>query len=380
MKIIYLIAGTYRPAGMERVLSLKASALREMGHEIVIVTTDQRGQKPAFNLGEFRQIDLGINYELTNGAGILKKTLAYPLKQFKHRRLLTRVLMAEKADIVVCMFDHDAPFAWAVKDGSKKVLEAHFSRYKKLQYNRTGLWALADRIRGNFDVVTASKYDTFVVLTKEDKKYWEEDYKKKGLSSNIVNIPNPRTFNPEDFPDCKKEKIIMAAGRYTYQKGFDHLVLAWSRIAPKYPDWKLRIAGDGEDFESLKKMIEDLLLTDSVILGKTDDVKKLFATSSIYAMTSRYEGLPMVLLEAQAASLPIVSYTCKCGPLDIVEDGVSGILVKEGDIDSFAHALETLIDDEALRHKMGAAAFANSARFDRSAIMDRWTALFDELK
>ena len=379
MKLIYLIAGVYRSAGMERVLSLKASALRSAGHEVVIVTTEQRGQEPVFNLGEFRRIDLGINYELTSGAGFLRKAISHPFKQLRHFRRLSATLQQEKADIVVSMFDGDAPLTWKIKDGSRKVLEVHFSHFKKLQYGRKGIWALADKWRTMMDVLTASHYDKFVVLTKEDKKYWEEDYRRFGLKNNIVCIPNPRTFTPGDFPALAKKKMVLAAGRYTYQKGFDILVEAWAKIAGEFPDWELRIAGDGEDGDALRALAGKSGASGSIILGKDNDIKALYSQAALYAMTSRYEGLPMVLLEAQAAGLPIVSVKCKCGPLDVVRGGIDGLLVNEGDTDAFAAALKELINDEELRKNMGRAALENSERFSEPVIMQKWADLFSSL-
>ena len=108
-------------------------------------------------------------------------------------------------------------------------------------------------------------------------------------------------------------------------------------------------------------------------------MKQEYLNSSIFALSSRYEGLPMVLLEAQAAGLPIVSFTCKCGPRDVVTDGVDGILVEEGDVRGLAKALKRLMDDRELRRKMGEAAYKASDRFDEEKIMRQWLQLFEEL-
>ena len=90
-------------------------------------------------------------------------------------------------------------------------------------------------------------------------------------------------------------------------------------------------------------------------------------------------GLPMVLLEAQAAGLPIVSFACKCGPKDVVEERVDGFLVEEGDVDALADRLVLLMKDEALRKQMGAAAYARSERYTEERIMKQWMDLFDDV-
>ena len=346
---------------MERALALKANWLAAHGCKVFVVTTDQRGLPSAFQMDpsiEFR--DLDINYDANNGASFASKILHYPFKQLKHRCALANVLHEIKPDIAISMFCNDAAFLPKIKDGSKKVLEIHFSRFKKLQYGRKGLWALADRWRFRSDARIAARYDKFVVLTEEDRGYWE------GLDS-IEVIPNARTFT-FDTPSACTAHQVLAVGRYTYQKGFDMLLDAWDKIDTR--GWVLRIAGSGD---SLGRVPEN------VVTGPSDDIKKEYLNSSILAMSSRYEGLPMVLLEAQAAGLPIVSFQCKCGPKDVVEDGVSGYLVPEGDVAALASRLKELMDNEELRRRMGAAAFVASDRFDTELIMDKWVDLFQRL-
>ena len=346
---------------MERALALKANWLASHGCKIYVVTTDQRGLPSAFQMHpsiEFR--DLGINYDDNNGASFASKLLRYPFKQIKHRCALANVLHEIKPDITISMFCNEASFLPKIKDGSRKVLEIHFSRFKKLQYGRKGLWAMADRWRYRQDARIAAKYDKFVVLTEEDRGYWE------GLD-NIEVIPNARTFKLDTPSACTAHQVL-AVGRYCHQKGFDMLLEAWKKIDTT--GWKLRIAGSGDDLGPIPT---------NVVTGPSSDIKQEYLDSSIFAMSSRYEGLPMVLLEAQAAGLPIVSFQCKCGPKDIVEPGVSGFLVPEGDTDALASKIKELMDDEALRQKMGVNAYEASDRYDLEIIMKKWTDLFQRL-
>ena len=361
MTILYNIAATWNSGGMERALAIKANWLAAHGCKVFVVTTDQRGLPSAFKMDpsiEFR--DLGIDYDANNGASFASKFFSYPFKQFKHRCALANVLHEIKPDITVSMFCNDAGFLPKIKDGSRKVLEIHFSRFKKLQYGRKGLWALADRWRYGQDARIAARYDKFVVLTEEDKGYW------KGLD-NIVVIPNARTFSLETPSSCAARQVL-AVGRYNYQKGFDMLLEAWKKIDTN--GWTLRIAGSGDDLGPVPE---------NVVTGPSTDIIQEYLDSSIFAMSSRYEGLPMVLLEAQAAGLPIVSFQCKCGPKDVVEDGVTGYLVPEGNTDALASRLKGLMNDEPLRRKMGAAAYTASDRYDLETIMKEWTDLFQGL-
>ena len=173
MKIVYCIAGTCHSGGMERVLANKANYLARHGFEVVVVTTDQRGQPPFFPMEEaIRTIDLGINYDDNNGKPFLDKLLRYPAKQARHKARLRAVLMEERPDVTVSMFNNDAGFIPDINDGSAKLLEIHFSKFKRLQYGRKGLWRLADWWRSRQDEKTVRRFDRFVVLTEEDKGYW----------------------------------------------------------------------------------------------------------------------------------------------------------------------------------------------------------------
>lgn len=358
---------------MERVLANKANYLVTQGHEVAIVTTDQRDQRPFFPMDErIRCYDLGINYEENNGKSFFNKLIHYPFKQWTHKKRLSQLLKELKADIVISMFCNDASFLPDIEDGSKKVLEIHFSRFKRLQYNRKGIWRLADWWRYINDEKIASRFDRFIVLTEEDKRYWKN-------VPNIKVIYNARTFS-EVKPASLKSKKILAVGRLNHQKGFDRLIWAWKIICEDVQGWTLEIVGDGELRHDLLKLIERLGLSDRIVLRKAEkNMLPIYQSASIFAMSSYYEGLPMVLLEAQAIGLPIVSFACKCGPKDIISDGVDGFLVPEGNVDLLAQKLLLLMNNESLRECMGREAFKNSEKFAESAVMSKWMALFNEL-
>ena len=373
MKIVYCIAGTCHSGGMERVLANKANYLARHGFEVVVVTTDQRGQPPFFPMDErIRTIDLGINYDDNNGKPFLDKLLRYPAKQARHKARLRAVLMEERPDVTVSMFNNDAGFIPDINDGSAKLLEIHFSKFKRLQYGRKGLWRLADWWRSRQDEKTVRRFDRFVVLTEEDKGYW-------GDLPNIEVIPNAvcGVGTAAASPESRK---VVAVGRFTHQKGFERLVDAWHLLAPKFPDWTLDIIGDGEERSLLQERIDCYELVGRVELRRpTKEIGKAYSGASIMAMTSRYEGLPMVLLEAQACGLPIVAFGCKCGPRDIVTDGSDGFIVAEGDVEGLAQRLAQLMADEPLRRRMGAKARESALRFNEDEIMKKWISTFSTL-
>ena len=370
--IVYLIAGTFNAGGMERAMTGKANWLVRHGYDVTIVTTDQRGRQPYFTLDErIRTYDLGINYDETNGS-LIRKLATFPFKQWRHRKRLNALLKQLKADVVICMFNNDVSFVHKIQDGSRKVLEIHFSKNKKLQYGRRGLWALSDRWRTWREEKLVRKYDRFVVLTHEDAALW-------GKLPNICVIPNARTFSPDRQADLTRKRVL-AIGRFDYQKGFDRLIDIWNRVqwleGSKVRGWQLVIVGDGPLRQQLQQQIQRLGLSDSVrLLRPTSDIQALYLQSSVFVLTSRYEGLPMVLLEAQACGLPIVAFACQCGPRDIITDGSDGFLIAEKKRLLFAQQLSTLMQDPALRQRMGEAARQSSLRFSEDCIMQQWESL-----
>lgn len=358
---------------MERVLANKTNYLARMGHELTVVTTDQKARAPHFELDTLIcQVDLAINYTDDAGLGIFRKILSYKRRQRIHRERLEALLMPLKADIVISMFDHDVSFLHDITDGSKKVLEIHFSRFKRLQYDRKGLWKLVNTWRSGHDLALAKKYDRFVVLTHEDLTYW------KGLKNSVV-IPNANTFSVPRRA-ALTEKRAIAVGRFDYQKGFDQLIAIWKDIQARCPDWKLDIYGQGPLKADMLAQIHALGLDGQIALhAPVKHIMEAYMHSSLVLMSSRYEGLPMTLLEAQACGLPMVAYACKCGPRDIIKPGKNGYLIAEGDRADFANKACRLMEKGALRQQMGQAAWEMAENFDAERIMRQWLLLFERL-
>ena len=376
MHILYNIAGFYRPAGMERVLADKANWLVAHGHRVTILTTEQKERPNAFPLdSRINMRDLAIGYEDNNGGSLWNKLMHYPGKQRRHRRMLETTLRELKPDITISMFCNEVNLVPRLKDGSHKLLEVHFSRFKRLQYNRTGLWAIVDRWRSRKDEMIIRKYERFIVLTEEDRLNW-------GGAPHIQVIKNPVHFH-STAPSALDSKTVIAVGRYTHQKGLERLIEAWSIICSKLgknSGWTLNLIGDGELREDLQKQINRLAIADSVVLGRNEsDMERVYRSAAIVALPSRYEGLPMALLEAQSFGVPAVAFDCQCGPKEIISDGKDGLLVPEGDVEGLADGLLKLMTDDRLRKDMGLAAWKNSVRWEIGPIMEQWIKVFEEI-
>jgi glycosyltransferase involved in cell wall biosynthesis len=194
-------------------------------------------------------------------------------------------------------------------------------------------------------------------------------------------MPNPYTGTSSARSLLTAKKAI-AVGRLCYQKHFDALIKAWRIIADRYPEWTLDIwGGNGPLYESLKRLIVDLKLEEHVFLrGETPDISAKMAESSMIISTSVFEGMPLVLLEALAAGLPIVTFNYQYGADEIVTEGENGFIVEQDDLETLADRIGRLITDEKLRKAMGEKAFVSSKRFLPEVIAERWMALFRNLR
>ncbi|MFI3270103.1 MAG: glycosyltransferase family 4 protein [Rikenellaceae bacterium] len=375
MKIAYLIHSTFNSGGMERVLSNKCNALARAGLDVTIITTDQTNKGSFFTLEpSITSVDLDINYSSTRYSGFFKKLICFFGKRRRHKARLSKILFDEKFDIVVSMFGNEVHWLTDIQDGSKKILEIHFSKSFREQANRNGLLWLSDVYRSNLDERAVIKYDKFIVLTDEDKQLWAKN-------KNITRIYNSVSIIPEEISSLDSNRAI-AVGRLTYQKGFDRLIDIWNIVNQKHPNWCLDIYGSGEDYEALHNQITRLNLNDVVTIHQpTSDILSEINSSSMLLMTSNYEGLPMVLLESMSCGVPPIAFDCKCGPRDIITDGKSGFLVNDGDIETFATRVCELIENSELRQSMGIAARQDAIdRFSEDVIIKQWKELFKSIK
>lgn len=376
MKIIYCTHSTCNPGGMERVLLNKVTYLSQLpGWKVAVVTTDQHQRPPFYPFPEkVRMTDLGINYSEDNGKGAWKKITGYLRKRKEHKRKLTALLLKEKPDIVVSLYPSESSFIPDIKDGSKKVLELHYCKFFRLQYGRKGLLGWIDKLRTRQDEQIVRRFDKFVVLTNEDRGYW-------GNLPNIEVIPNAAMHVSDAYSDVMNKRVI-AVGRLDYQKGFDRLVQAWQlvRHTGKFTDWKLDIFGQGEWREMLQQMIDKAELQDSVRLNRpTKQIGEEYVKSDMLVMSSNYEGFPMVMIEAMACGLPVVSFDYKCGPKDIIQPGINGLLVPNGDIQALADAMMKVMEDEAYRKMLSLNARTVVDTYSEQAVMSQWIRLFTSI-
>lgn len=204
-----------------------------------------------------------------------------------------------------------------------------------------------------------------VILTDEDKpKYdWLE-------KSKIHIIPNIVSINFDGYQ--VKKKIIIAVGRMCYQKGFDLLIEAWSHIATEQHDWTLQIYGEGEDKVMLENLIDAYQLNNVELHPFTSNIDEVYQKASAFVLSSRFEGLGMVLIEALAHQLPCVSFDCPAGPKTIIKHGVNGSLVTTGNVVELSEAISVLLNNKELRNRYSSNSVASISNFSQDVVVGKW--------
>ena len=259
---------------------------------------------------------------------------------------------------------------------AKKIAEAHLARkYVRdlhLFQQKNILYRILGRVLTFRLNQTIKKLDAFVVLTQNDANNW------KRIREASV-IPNSLPFYPLQTSNCLSKEII-SIGRLENQKGYDLLLKAWKIVTQKHPEWIIRVFGIGTLYEKFNKEILENELSETFIIEKpVQNIVDKYIDSSFYVMSSRYEGFGMVLIEAMACGLPVISFDCPDGPSDIISDNEDGLLVKNGSIEELAKKICILIENDDIRKKMGLAARKNVKRYMPNTVMQKWITLFESL-
>lgn len=376
LKIVYCIPALYYPSGMERVVTLKANYFAEVyGYDITIILTDGKDKKPFYELSPLIHIiNTDINYEELNGKSFANKIVLFLKKQRIFKKKLNDCLMNIKPDITISTLRREINFLNSLKDGSLKIGEIHFNKKNYRDFKGEKLINIIQRILGFIWmkqlIIQLKKLDKFITLTEEDRMLWSE-------LKNVQTINNPLSFFPDITSKCENKQII-AVGRYVPQKGFDLLIEAWSLVEKKHPDWRLQIFGDGNR-DLLEKIIKKNKLKNCYLQHSTNDIVSEFINSSIYVLSSRFEGFGMVITEAMACGVPPIAFDSPCGPKDIITNYYDGILVNAGDINELAEKICFLIENEDIRKEMGINARINSEKYRVENICKQWKTLFENL-
>jgi len=359
VRVQFVIGSISSFGGTERVTSEIASSLSSAGHEVSIVSLFGSDQ-PWFEIPDTIPVSTA---GLRPAGGSLRKAAAISHYLFR---------LANRQDVDVLVLVDSILFAfclpWVMFSKARIVCWEHFNLSTSHGAKMRNIARLA-----------ASRLSSrVVVLTERDAEAWRSKYR---ISDRVQSIWNPIPRFEAGYADSlgNDSRVALAVGRLTPQKGFDILLRAWQILCFEKEGWTLRIVGGGEEEQALKALATDLGISDSVIfVGQVRDVAAEYRQASLYVMSSRWEGLPMTLLEAQHFGLPCVSTDCLTGPREVLCCG-NGILVKVDDPVDLARGMAELISSPALRLKKGAAARENAGRFAAGSIVKQWEQLLGEL-
>ncbi len=377
LKLVYITPSIHTADGAARVLTLKANYFAEhYGYDITIILTEAKGQPFFYRVSDkIKIINYDLDFEQLWNCPFWKKFFIYIPKQLKFKKLLKRDLMRIHPDITISLLRREINFLNGIHDGSKKIGEIHVHRdnYRNFKdENSNFIMDAFAKLWSRQLLNNLKKLDRFVVLTDKDRKAWTE-------LDNVVTIPNPSPFMPTTVSPLTEKRII-AVARYSHEKGIDLLLEAWAKVEKRTKEWRLDVYGDG-DTTAFNALIDRLGIDRNRcrLNGRTGDIEKEYLRSSIAVCSSRFEGFGMIIIEAMACGLAVVSFDCPWGPQSIIKNGEDGFLVENGNIEKMADALVRLIEDDNKRHTFAKNAIQNVKRFQMDRIAEQWRELFENV-
>lgn len=348
-KICFFAGNMNNSGGTERVCSIIANELDNAGYEILILSLSE-GMQPFFSLNK----NVKICSLFPKPGRTLYRTplLIYKIRKFLKKEKIETLIVVETMSV---LFTLPAVQGMAINH----ICWEHFNFDEDL--GKRGR-RIARRLAAKF-------CDIVVTLTDRDKQKWLQGTKPK---AEIISIPNPSPFSPQNCKNKQSTKTVLSIGRLTHQKGFDLLLKAWIGVHQHFPSWKLNIVGEGEDRAHLESFINIHKLNSSVsLVGNIALVDNYYRNTEIFCLSSRYEGFPMVLLEALSFGVPVVSFNCDTGPAEILK-GTGSILVPREDTKQLTHSLIQLIKDKGLRKEISSKSLQKSLEYQPEKIIKEW--------
>lgn len=358
MKIHFIIS-SLKGGGAERVMALLATnfAKRE-GIDVVVIT---------LNKGEEYILDKDLSRVSLSYGKISNHTLRSFInlsKYYKNKNnrpdfIISFITLTNLITIPIAKFY------------SIKIIAAEHNSHLRIMENR--------KVLSNFTRKILYKMANLVtVLTAFDIPF----YRAHGVK--VAVMPNPCTFTPIEIYNKQREKVILAVGnldRY-HHKGFDNLISLISPVLKSNPDWTLKIVGGGQKgLTYLSQIVKENELNNQVIFtGFINNISELMRTSSIFVLSSRYEGLPMVLLEAMSQGMACIAYDCKTGPSDIITNNINGILLEDQNKMEMVKGLNNLISNKKLRFSLGEEGIKSLDRYNIDTITDEYLSIFNSMK
>ena len=376
MKIVYCIDSIGKTGGREMTTITKANALARIPGNQVWIMVASGEEPPIKKLENVSVVYHNVHYFEEDWKGYWFALRDYFRKVRIYKERVESAMNAIEPDIVISTGHSEKKFFHRLKIVSNPVFikEIHLEKCYKSKFSRTWRERLLAKMSEWYEYGhTCKKYDKIVLMTEAEKsgswKNWDK----------VVSIPNPVCPFPGELSDVES-KIAITAGRLHKTKNFPSLINVWKLIHQRHEDWKLQIWGEGEESQTLQRLIEDMELTGTVqLMGYTPDIRVKMSKASLFVLTSLSETFSLVTVEAMSVGLPTVVYHCSGGLGFVVRDGKTGYLVPQNDEEAFADKVCFLIENDNKRKEMGYAALEDSRKYATENIIKQWMALFEEL-
>ncbi len=363
---VVLFIHSLRDGGAERVCSYIANFWMKSGVTVTLVTVALPSHDDYFTNPDIRRISLGLDKKSN---GVCDAVLG----NYRLVSSLRKILVDNKVDTTVSFMTRSNVICALACIGISKFHIAAERNFSPMD-NHGFLWnALRKKTYRFADVV--------VTQTEIGQRWIEANTNSKRVEV----IPNPIIYplnevnRPDDLPVESDARFILAVGRLSPQKQFDHLINAFADLPVCMSHWRLYILGEGRERSDLEALVEDRGVADRVsLLGRVDNVALWYERAEIFVLSSKYEGFPNVLAEAMSYGVPAISYACDTGPTELIEHGKSGFLVEPDNINELSARINELANSANLRAHFGQNAKAVRTTYSLDAVMKQWTELLPQ--
>lgn len=354
MEIIFLINNIQLGGGGERVCINLANAFSTKGYNIRIISiSGEKSNNILFNL------DTKVNVEYFNINSKKNKLLS----KLKAIYLLNKKLKRSEKSLILGIGTYPSILiGLIINKGQIKTVGCMHGSYSALSL----FWRTLTKM-------IFPKLNVIVSLTLHDEKIL------KSINKNVRVIHNSTQYLRGEKA-LLINKNILALGRLSDEKDFFTMIDIFGKFNEEEQDWTLTIRGAGPLEEKLISYLNKKELSEKIfLLPPTQHVEKEFLNSSMLLLTSKNEGFPMAIVEAQTFGVPVISYDCLTGPSEIIKDSLNGFLVKPGDKSTFIDKMKLLSRNIQLRKEIGNAAYEHSILFQESEVLNKWFKLLIEI-
>lgn len=379
--IVFVINEYNNHGGAQRVASILTNEFRNDGHNVAILSINEQKNVPSYFTSD---IPVKILHE--NGyRAPLAIEISSNLRDFKllkvQKELKRRYLLKKKRDEVRKYFEaygNQEVFVIVIQVYGMQWIQPllHKKNIKVIGQSHESVIASRGSHRYKRILRYYRQVSKFLLLTRKDADYFDEI----GFNNTSV-MYNPSPFRQYKSPkELYSHKKIVSSGRLIDDKGFDVLIESFAKVAAEIPEWTLHIYGDGPAKKSLENLIKIFDLEDRIFLeGQTEDILRVLTKSSFFVLSSKAEGLPMSLIEAQSCGLPCISTDCAPGIREILDEYRNGLIAPVGDVHILARHIKRLANEQEMFYSYSENAYENSLKFDKTIIKQEWYELFEEL-